>query len=235
LLARLFGTHPGLVRWNERGQIWGNDYRNPNVPTELCAEDIMDVDRQRIRNILSFFQWWHSSTVVIKQVQASLKLDVIIEIFPNSRLVVLFRDGRATVESLIRTTMADSKRQQYLFGQYGRPKDFRDWHTAGWLEKMCHLWRAYVNHIQEAMARLPDHRYVQVRYEALCKDPRAEIRRIDTHLRLDPSERNWAYIPSEWANQNWKFRENLSPTEQAAIEQRLGDLLIELGYSDLSN
>lgn len=233
LFARLFAAHPRLVRWNGRGQLWGKDYHNPDLPTELRAQDLTDADRQRMKNVLSFFQWWYSSPVLIKQVQASLKLDASVEIFPDLKLVVLFRDGRASVESLLRTIMADPKRQQYPFGRYGRPKDFQDWCMADWLEKMCHLWRTYVHRIQEAMAQLPDHRYIQVRYEDLCKDPRTEIRRVDEHLGLNPLERDWTCIPSELPNQNWKFRKNLSPMQQAAIGQRLGDLLTELGYSNL--
>jgi hypothetical protein len=232
LLAQLLGSHRGLVRWRGQGQVWGEDYRDPGLPTELHAEELTIASRQRIRNVFSFFYRWHSRPVLIKQVHASLKLDAITEIFPHLRLVVLFRDGRASVESLVRTTMADAKRQRYPFGIYGRPKDFEEWQAADWLDKMCHLWRVYVRCIQEAVPKLPARNCIQVRYEALCTAPRREIQRIDGHLGLDPSVRDWRLVPERLENQNWKFQENMPPIEQVMVADRLNDLLLELGYSD---
>ena len=231
LFARLFGDHPNLVRWKERGRLWAREYNNPDVPSELRGEDLTDSMRQRIVNALSFFQWFHTSTVLIKQVEASLKLDAMVDLFPDLRLIVLFRDGRASVESLLRTVMTDPKRRRHPFGRFGCPTDFMNWEKADWLEKMCHLWLVYVQSIKEGMGQVPRHNRIQVRYEEFCQDPRSELQRIDEHLGLNPLKRNWARVPSKLPNQNWKFLENLSPKQRAAIEERIQDVLGELGYS----
>jgi hypothetical protein len=86
---------------------------------ELGSEDVTSQERSRIKNVLSFFQCFHSASVLIKHVQITLILDVIIDILPDSRFVVLWRDGRASVESLICTVILDPDRQNYSFGQYG--------------------------------------------------------------------------------------------------------------------
>lgn len=231
LLAEILGMHPGLARWKGKHPPLGNDHRDPLLPTELYARDVRRRNRQRLRRILSFFQWCHASPVLIKEVHASLRLDALIEALPDLRLVVLFRDGRASVESLIRTIMADPTRQKDPFGRYGRPRDFQDWHAASWLEKMCHLWKTYIRSIRDATTRLPESQCVQIRYEDLCRDTRAEVNRLDQHLGLDAAKRDWELVPPELPNYNWKFPKYLSPAEQAAIEAQLGDLLVELGYS----
>lgn len=80
------------------------------------------------------------------------------------------------------------------------------------------------------MAQLSRGRCIQVRYEEFCQDPRSELQRIDERLGLNPLKRNWARVPSRLPNQNWKVLRDLSPKQRAAIEERIQDVLSELGY-----
>ena len=98
----------------------------------------------------------------------------------------------------------------------------------------------YWLHVEEEWDRLrrmvsPD-RYIDVRYEELVKEPEATLERICEFLGLPydsamldyPDDTTYAY-PSPHTIGNWK--KSLAPEAIRLGEARIGDKLIELGYS----
>lgn len=101
--------------------------------------------------------------VVVKTPNVS-NLEMFFDVFPDSPLVLLVRDGRNVTESGVRS-----------FG-WSYPLTMRQWADAG---------RAILDATQafDAAGR----RYVLVRYEDLVDDPRAELTRVFESCGLDPA------------------------------------------------
>ena len=71
---------------------------------------------------------------------------------------------------------------------------------------------------------------VEVRYEALCAEPRESFRRLFAFSGLAAGEAELAGIPAQPLSASEAWRRQLAPEEIATIEKSAGDLLAELGY-----
>ena len=79
---------------------------------------------------------------------------------------------------------------------------------------------------------LPEHRYLEVRYEDLIGDPQGTFARIQTFCGLPASERLDAVRSSvPIINMNEKWRSELTEEEQRVLSQTLESDLSRLGYN----
>jgi len=139
--------------------------------------------------------------------------DRLLRIWPEARLVHLVRDGRDVARSCIGMGWAGNV-----------------WHGAErWIEAE-ELWRGLVPRIDPA-------RRLDVSYEALIREPEAELRRLCAFLGTDFDPGMLEY----WRDSSYErpdpkligqWRRKLSREELALLEARIGGMLRERGYEE---
>lgn len=189
--------------------------------------------------------------LVIKEPNGSISAPLIMEAFPESKLIFLVRDSRDVVASLL-----DAARKGSWYGydkfeasvadavlRNGGPEDRSE---DEFVERLARNYVNNVSAVKEAYARHPDGAKVLVRYEDLRENPREWVSRICDSLNIEVDEEQlghavekhaWENIPQENRGQG-KFhrkaspggwREDLTP-EQAALVERITAPLLEEFY-----
>lgn len=181
-------------------------------------------------------------TVVVKE-PGSHVADLLLSTFPRSRLVFLLRDGRDVVDSWLDAYQRGSWAIEE--GAFPVAVDGR----LALVEWLSTVWAYRTRVVADAYARHDPDRRALVRYEALLRDPAAELARVFAALGIEAepaevreiAERNSydevaphrrgrrrevrAASPGGW-------RRNLDADEQRAMHAIMGDELAAYGYID---
>lgn len=181
--------------------------------------------------------------VAIKETNGSHAADLVMSLLPRSRIVLLIRDGRDVVDSLLDaykpgSFLANNQRQSF-----GTPAE-----RAERLRWAGRLWACNTDMTLRAMAAHDPALCRTVRYEDLLADPAGELRDLYRWIGLDrsgervtrmaaahsfeclpesekgPRTRNRAARPGLW-------REKLSDEEQRVLAEIFGDRLERFGYA----
>lgn len=132
-------------------------------------------------------------------------------IWPDAKYIYLYRDGRDVARSVVQ------------MGWAGNPYQAADW----WL----HAEREW----ESVRGHLPEGRWLEVRYEALIAEPRAELERICSFIGTKFDERLFDYtrdssyeMPDPRLNYQW--RKKMAPRDLRMVEAKIGTLLTRRGY-----
>ena len=152
-------------------------------------------------------------------------VEEILGCFPGARFIHIVRDGRDMAIDI-----ADSKLWPYS------------------VYSGADMWRQYVASARASGTRLGAGRYLEVRYEALCKDPEGSIRGLCDFLAVDfdpvmlahhlsPSARQWAGeelhektsrpITARYCGM---YQRRLNASDRGALEALVGPELASFGY-----
>lgn len=179
--------------------------------------------------------------VAVKDPGASGVADLISELFPESRLVFLLRDGRDVVDSWLdayRKGAWGMDEGTYSLAPEGRLAFIR-WQSSVWLYRTEAAERAFERH--DAGRR------VALRYEELRAQPARTLARICLKLGISTTpdrvheiadQLSYEGVPSSDRGPGRRirraepgaWRENLSAEERAAMMEIIGPKLRELGY-----
>jgi hypothetical protein len=178
--------------------------------------------------------------IIVKE-PGSHVADLLLSLFPGSRMIFLVRDGRDVVDSWMDAHRSDSwalREGAFPVSAQGREVLVR-WQAAVWTYRMEVVQRAYEAHRED--------RKVMVRYEYLRRNPTHELARICRSLgaRVDrdrlseiASEHSYESLPGDHKGdgkeirsaQPGGWRDNLTAAEQQAMHEVMGEKLAELGY-----
>jgi Sulfotransferase family len=117
--------------------------------------------------------------VVVVKEPGSHAADTIMELFPNSSLIFLLRDGRDVVDSWLdayRDGSWATDEGAYPLDDTGRPALIR-WQSSVWLHR--------TQVVQETYARTDPDRRVLIRYEEMRADPVTALERISRMLGIE--------------------------------------------------
>ena len=158
------------------------------------------------------------------------------QMFPDSPLVHVIRDGRDVVTSLLGVDWS---------GPDGQPVPYTQ--DAG---AAASYWAASVQAGRGVAAQDPGvaERYIELRYEALVAEPEAQMRRLldflderwdSAVLRHHDFKRNLAGETSAdqvsrptYTSAIGRWRRDLSAEDKNAVKAVAGELLVELGFAD---
>ncbi len=156
------------------------------------------------------------------------EIDVLNAMFPDARFVHIVRDGRDVALSVLRQA----------------------WGAGDFMTAVRH-WADAVRCARKMLRMLPAGRWRELRFEDLVADPEPHVRRLTEFLGLDfepgmlsnytrkAAEKVGDVINKHHAHlsekpsaaQAYKWRETLSPADQAVAHEIAGPLLDELGYA----
>jgi LPS sulfotransferase NodH len=268
-LGRILGEPEGRVLWREpffgvvlssRNNLANKKYINSdrfllgephkNVWLRSMRRLFLDVGQAKFPDISS------EHYLIVKEPNGSMSAPLILEAFPESKLVFLVRDSRDVVASLLD---AARKGSWYGYDRYeasvadavlrnGESLTSEHRSDEEFVEQLAKNYVTNINAVKEAYARHPNGSKVMIRYEDLRKDPLGCVERILDALRIRTDEAQlkssvekytWENIPKEKKGQG-KFhrkatpggwREDLTPG-QVEIVERITASLLEEFYSD---
>lgn len=231
LAVELFATHPDVANWSEAGRLWDPvHYRDPEVEHHWPADRATPAAIARLHR---FCEWYRASRgkarFVNKHPRNSVRIDYLRRVFPDARFVHVIRDGRAVVGSILAQIRARPRRARQPMGGFCRPPGWRALMRDDLVEQSALQWEAIVRHVRERGAALGAD-YCEVRYEALCADPRGAFRRLFAFSGLAAGERELSGIPPQPLTASEAWRKQLTLDEIATVEKAAGPLLAELGY-----
>jgi hypothetical protein len=178
--------------------------------------------------------------VIVKE-PGSHVADLLMSLFPRSRVIFLVRDGRDVVDSWMDAHRADSwalREGAFAVSPQGREALIR-WQSTVWSYRMDVVQRTYQSH--------RDSLKVMVRYEYLRRDPARELGRICRALGIAIDQERLGAIAEQHsferlpgkdkgggketrAAQPGGWRQNLTSSEQQVMHEIMGPKLAELGY-----
>jgi Sulfotransferase family len=184
--------------------------------------------------------------VVVVKEPGSHVADLLLDLFPGSRLVFLLRDGRDVVDSWLAAYREGSwalDEGAFPVTDRGREALVR-WQSAVWAFRTEVVQRAYERH--------PPDRRVLVHYEDLVADPCRQLQRICEVLpfqvpagALDAVAHEHAFEAVHASDKGERkeirsaspggWRDNLTPAEHAVMHEVMGAKLTEVGYLDVAD
>lgn len=180
--------------------------------------------------------------VVIKEVNGSHGADLVMPLFPRSRMIFLVRDGRDVVDSLL-----DAKGPEGWLAKWGRgglktAEDRREY-----IEESSRHWTARMNVCTRAYDGHDPALRTTIRYEDLLGDTATGLGELERWLGLPSgpkrmesiaAQHSFATIPDGGRGSGMprrvaspgSWREGLAPEEQGIAREIMGDTLARLGY-----
>ena len=183
--------------------------------------------------------------LAIKEVNGSHGADVVMSLFPRSKMIFLVRDGRDIVDSLLDANSPDGWLTRTGLGRGGFETDAE---RLEWVRETCRNWtgrmnvccRAYESHdpdlrkrvrYEDLLAETPSQLGDLARWIGLPSDASRIEAIVQSHSfevvpekRKGKGKRRRAATPGQW-------RESLAPDEQRLAQEIMGERLTELGYA----
>lgn len=156
------------------------------------------------------------------------------EIFEDAKFIHIVRDGRAVASSLLHVNF-----WRGWYGPYGwragqlTPDDQATWeaYDRSFTALAGLEWRIQMRAIQAARQALDPKLFFEVKYEAFCEQPLETYRRVLEFAEVRPSaefERQVEAASIRSTSNRW--RDDLTPGQQAVLNEVLHDDLIRYGY-----
>jgi len=183
--------------------------------------------------------------LVIKEPIGSHAAEMILDALPASRLLVLLRDGRDVVDSMLDAMQPDA----WLTRSFGHGRAIGSSERLDFLRVQSHRWLARTQAVMSAYAKHDPSRRLLVRYEDLRAETMPRLREILRWLELslsdgelqDAVQRLAFESRPEEARGSGRFsraatpgfwRQSLSQPEQDEANAIMGPTLAALGYPD---
>jgi hypothetical protein len=252
LLYSILRASSSLAHWpGEAHEVWEADLHPALrgwVSNEATAEDATPDVAGRIRRNF-FLTTGPRRRLIDKTPRNSLRIPFVEAVLPGARYVVLQRDGRDNVNSLINAWRAPRYRTYRLPEPHSIPGVdpawwkfvlYRGWKddVSGPLEAVCaRQWITCNENVLDALQAVEPSRWAVVRYEELVSAPEAEVARLVEFLdipyearigeRASAVARTPINVVTPPERGKWR-REN--PTEIRAILPLIEPTMERLGY-----
>ncbi len=246
LLRVMLDSHPNIACGPELkvttaiAKLWldcQTGYASALAALHLPPREVNSILADTLRSFMAPFQAASGKARIAEKTPGNVVwFGPLHQMFPDSPLVHVIRDGRDVVASLLRMDWT---------GPDGRPIAYTQ--DAG---AAARYWVTSVRAGREVAAVDPRlrSRYVEIRYEELVADPGGQMRLLldfvgepwdDAVLRHQDFERDLAGESSAdqvrkpvYSSAIGRWRRDLSEKGQEAVKAVAGELLVELGYAD---
>ena len=162
------------------------------------------------------------------------RVDFLLNLFPNAKIIHVLRDGRAVANSLLNIG--------FWKGWYG-PENWR-WglleepyksqylkHNKSFIALAGIQWKLVVNSIDQSTKNLKTNQFLEIRYEDFCAKPDLVISHILNFCKLPTSDRvNRFLAKTPIINNDNKWKNDLTPNQQNILNDTLEEDLEKRGY-----
>lgn len=232
LLRRLFG---GWIRANEQYRFW--DHYTHGCFSEPCRDLVRgDVTARVKQQLLAAFGAMltpRRDRLMVK-ITGWPRIGFLDEVFEDARFVHILRDGRSVASSLLHVG--------FWRGWYGpqgwragllSPEDQAAWeaYDRSFVALAGLEWRIQMRAIEAARRQLDPARFMEVRYESFCEQPMRTFRRVLDFAELPTApEFEQAVEAASIRSMRDRWRDDLTPAQQAVLDELLADDLRRYGY-----
>ncbi len=251
LLFAALKEHEGVGSLSGEGHALWNAYQHPRdkgwSSDRASAEDIRHGEASFLYAAIAGIAGPHR--FLDKTPKNILRIPYLARLFPDARFVILKRDGRATVSSLVEGW----KNRRGISYRLPEPLDLSDYRGRYWSYILPPGWRRWTHssivevaaaqYVQSNEIALEDEKdvtagtVVSVAYEDLTRDPVREMRRILEGLELPASEPVQRFVAgleshhvgsiSSPAPEKWRRRRS----EIESVGAIVGPTMERLGYT----
>lgn len=182
--------------------------------------------------------------LVIKEVNGSHAADLIMSLFPRSRMIFLARDGRDVLDSLLDAHGPGGWLEKL---EWRRPSFETEYERRAFVRRNSLLWRGRMTACARAYAAHEPELRIRVRYEDLLADTGGQIEHLARWLGLPfgpkrsaaiAEAHDFTKIPESGRGSGMiarsatpgAWRQGLAAEEQRTAEEIMGPTLTELGY-----
>jgi hypothetical protein len=180
--------------------------------------------KRAYRGFLGKLVLWSGRRPVLKNPCNTGRLDLLLEMFPEARIVHIHRHPH----DVYRSNLHFAREGQCLF----RLQDAVE--GQAYADRFLSRYAAMETECYRVAERLPPNRFLDVRFEDLERDPLGEIRRIYAHLELEFTSQFGARLES-YLRSIADYRKNrfapLDEPTRREIERHVGSLMRRWGYS----
>jgi omega-hydroxy-beta-dihydromenaquinone-9 sulfotransferase len=201
---------------------------------DLQAQDVTEKVRQTLPAVLGQLLTTRRNRLLVK-LTGWPRLGFLQAIFPDVCFVHIVRDGRAVANSLLNTDFWQgwSGPQQWRWGPLSQAQQEK-WayydHSFVALAGIQWTLLLEATHLAAGAARPPA--FLEVKYEELCADAPAVLRRVTTFCQLEWTSDFAAQVAVyPLSNRNHKWREELTAEQQRILEAVTQDCRQPYGYS----
>jgi hypothetical protein len=217
----------------ENYDFWNSHYGGFFRPCrDLYADDVTHQARRALRRTFGRLATTKRNRMLMKTTGMP-RIGFLSAVFPDAKFIHVIRDGRAVAHSRMNAVFWRGWDGRLLWpGEL--PRSYRsEWEQFdfSFVALAGIEWKANMDLYEAAKRDNPNVRILEVRYEAFCAEPLAEVRRI-----ADFAELPWSplfertirdfYISSE----NAKWTKNLTDRQQQILNDVLRPYLIKYGY-----
>ncbi len=240
ILGELLAAHPSVNYIFEAHEVWELAGPGINRSHRLLAHHAGAEVRAQIRAWFESHQ--NGATLVVeKNPRNVLRIPFLREIFPEAKIIHIVRDGRDVACSLLPGIGGDQ------WGHLKPPSWERLSADYTGITRCAMAWKEIM---EIAIADLTLVPHLEVRYEQLVRAPTQVAGQLLDYLNLPPAPGFWEFCAkiqdvtasshhagrqSYWYREDHKarigrWRDNLDPGQQQAVQELLGPLLGQLGY-----
>ena len=232
LLRRLVG---GWIRANEQYRFW--DRYTHGCFSEPCRDlvrgDVTARVRQQLLAAFGSMLTPRRDRLMVK-ITGWPRIGFLDEVFEEAKFVHILRDGRSVASSLLHVG--------FWRGWYGpqgwragllSPEDQAAWeaYDRSFVALAGLEWRIQMRAIEAARRQLDPARFMEVRYESFCERPMETFRRVLDFAELPTApEFEHAVEAASIRSMRDRWRDDLTPAQQAVLDELLADDLRRYGY-----
>jgi omega-hydroxy-beta-dihydromenaquinone-9 sulfotransferase len=236
VLGRLVG---GRIQPGECYRFWDRHAYGFSEPCrDLVSTDVTARVRKQVRAAFEPMLTPSRDRLLIK-ITGWPRIGFLNEIFEDAKFIHIVRDGRAVASSLLHVNFWRgwmgpqswragllSAEDQAIWESYGR-----SFVALAGLE-----WRIQMRAIEAArQAKLDRRLFMEVKYEELCDRPQETYRRVLDFAELPGSEDLERHIQgAKIRSTSNRWRDDLTPGQQAVLDELLREDLLRYGYDDIS-
>jgi omega-hydroxy-beta-dihydromenaquinone-9 sulfotransferase len=231
LLRRMFGEkiQPGecYVFWDRHAYGFSTPFR------DLLKEDVTPRIKKQVRRAMEGMLTPARNRLLIK-IAGWSRIGFLKEIFPDAKFVHIVRDGRAVASSVLHVDFWRGWRgpQGWNAGMLS-PDDQAVWDSTGrsFVALAGIQWQLRTRAMESARAKIDPQDFFEVKYESFCDQPVETYRRVLEFAELPQSaefERHIKEASIKSTSNRW--RDDLTPPQQAILDKLLRDDLLRYGY-----
>ena len=235
LLRRLFGER---IRPGECYRFWDTYAYGFSEPCrDLVRTDVTARVKKRVRGAIQPMLTPARNRFLAK-ITGWPRIGLLNEIFEDAKFIHIIRDGRAVANSLLHVS--------FWRGWYGpqgwragllSAEDQATWESydRSFVALAGLEWRIQMRAMDAAREKLDPKLFYEVKYEDLCRQPLDTYREVLEFAELPESaelERQVKAASLESTSQRW--RDDLTPGQQAILDDLLSEDLRRYGYGDLA-
>ncbi len=213
VLSSTFKTHPKIAMWTEAPEVW-EPYWAEGVDSEYnrlvpVNEDYVEtMDMLRITD--AFYRYTksqHRTRFMNKNPRNTVRISYMRKIFPDAKIIHIFRDPRDVVNSITRNM------PEFM------------------IEQICDRWINSINQVREQTKEIPKSDFYEIRYEEFCVRPREILTEAYRICELNTDDGIIEKLPNSLPNFNGKWKTEMNEKYHKLLKEKLGNKMLELGYS----